>query len=335
MFLDIFTFTKNNEIRSVCQKLIEGSIIHLANSSAPNDGSVHEDAQMGQEQRDCLLNEAYLWTDILLSFTKDVIKKESIISCMEKLFDTVLRRFMEHFIYAAQASIGSAENDDEFGKNHKFTSTAVLPSSFCFSPFLNFALHGLSEFPEEFVHCVILVTVKCFMFYEDSEALALLVLFHTSKVKPENYDMSSSALETLDKYSRQIILMGGIYQTDTESLSSQLSLSSTLTDVLENIFQFNNDDIKNCHQALLCKLFTSSHPKIQQEAVLATQSMISQDSTGAISISVTRQILHLLKLITCSATITEHHFDFLHKCSYYQHIFTLLQNAILTTSAMV
>jgi hypothetical protein len=242
---------------------------------------------------------------------------------------------MEHFIYAAQAFIGSAENEDEFGNNHKCTSTAVLPSSFCFSPFLNFALHGLSEFPEEFVHCVILVTLKCLLFHEDPAALARLVLFHASKGKPGNYYMSSSALETLYKYSRQIILLGGIEKTDTESQSSQLSLSSTLTDVLENIFQFNDDDINNCHQALLCKLFTSSHPKVQQEVVLATQSMISQDSTGAVSISITRQILHLLKLVTFSATITERHFDFLHKCSYYQHIFTLLQNVILTTSVMV
>jgi hypothetical protein len=54
---------------------------------------------------------------------------------MEKLFDTVQRRFMEHFIYAAYAFIESAENEDVFRKkNQKFTSAIVSPSSFCFSP---------------------------------------------------------------------------------------------------------------------------------------------------------------------------------------------------------
>jgi hypothetical protein len=38
---------------------------------------------------------------------------------MEKLFDTVQRRFMEHFIYAAYAFIESAENEDGFGKKKK------------------------------------------------------------------------------------------------------------------------------------------------------------------------------------------------------------------------
>lgn len=290
---------------------------------------------MGEEQRECLANEAFLWTDILLSYTKDVVKKESIISCMEKLFDAVLRRFMEHYIYAAQAYIGNAENQDELGKSHSFTPAAVLSSSFCFSPFLNFALHWLPEFPGDFVHCIILVTVKCLLFYEDPEALAILVLFHTSKGKPRNQYISTSALETLDKYSKQIIFLGKIDKTNSELQSSHLSLSSTLTDVLENIFQLNNADIDDCHQALLCKLFVSSHPKVQQDVVLATQAIIFQDSTGTVSISTTRQILHLLKLVACSAATTERHFDFVHKCSYHQHLFTLLQNAIQATSAMV
>ena len=99
-------------------------------SCAPEDDSVHENAQMGLEQR-----LSRRWTDILLSFTKDQTKKEAVISCMEKLFDTVQRRFMEHFIYAAYAFIESAENEDVFRKkNQKFTSAIVSPSSFCFSP---------------------------------------------------------------------------------------------------------------------------------------------------------------------------------------------------------
>lgn len=212
------------------------------------------------------------WTDILLSFTKDQTKKEAVISCMEKLIDTVQRRFMEHFIYAAYAFIESAENEDGFGKkNQKFTSAIVSPSSFCFSPLINLALHGSSEFPDDFVHCVVLVTVTCLLFYEDPAAFALLVRFHT-KDKLENF--KGSALEALHKYSTQIILLGGINQTDSELKSPQLSLSSMLTDVLENIiFQFNNAGLGCCHQALLCKLFTSTHPKVQQDAPITSTSL--------------------------------------------------------------
>jgi len=204
--------------RHLCRKLRGGSIIHLAHSCAPEDDSVHEDAQMGLEQRTCFLD-----IDILLSFTKDQTKKEAVISCMEKLFDTVQRRFMEHFIYAAYAFIESAEHEDGFRKkNQKFTSAVVSPSSFCFSPLINLALHGLSEFPDDFVHCVVLVTVTCLFFYEDPAAFALLVRFHT-KDKLENF--KGSALEALHKYSTQIILLGGINQTDSELKSPQLSLS--------------------------------------------------------------------------------------------------------------
>ncbi len=179
---------------------------------------------------------------------------------------------MEHFIYAAYAFIESAENEDVFRKkNQKFTSAIVSPSSFCFSPLINLALHGLSEFPDDFVHCVVLVTVTCLLFYEDPAAFALLVRFRT-KDKLENF--KGSALEALHKYSTQIILLGGINQTDSELKSPQLSLSSMLTDVLENIiFQFNNAGLGSCHQALLCKLFTSTLPKVQQDAPITSTSL--------------------------------------------------------------
>ncbi len=179
---------------------------------------------------------------------------------------------MEHFIYAAYAFIESAENEDVFRKkNQKFTSAIVSPSSFCFSPLINLALHGSSEFPDDFVHCVVLVTVTCLLFYEDPAAFALLVRFHT-KDKLENF--KGSALEALHKYSTQIILLGGINQTDSELKLPQLSLSSMLTDVLENIiFQFNNAGLGSCHQALLCKLFTSTHPKVQQDALFTSTSL--------------------------------------------------------------
>jgi hypothetical protein len=160
---------------------------------------------------------------------------------------------MEHFIYAAYAFIESAENEDVFRKkNQKFTSAIVSPSSFCFSPLINLALHGLSEFPDDFVHCVVLVTVTYLLFYEDPAAFALLVRFHT-KGKLEDR---------------------GINQTDSDLKSPQLSLSSMLTDVLENIiFQFNNAGLGSCHQALLCKLFTSTLPKVQQDAPITSTSL--------------------------------------------------------------
>lgn len=298
---------------------------------------------MSYEQRSCLLYEANLWPDILLPFVikneeKEKKQKEIIISCMEKLFETVLRRFMEHFIYAAQAFVDAAVYGDELdNEKQQEASASLLPSCCYFSPFLNFALNGLSEFPEEFLQCVVLVTTKCLLFHEDPTSLALLVILHTSKGDTRNCKNSSSALEALESYSRQIISLGETGRARPVSSSSFMSLSTSLTNVLENIFQHNGSDSfhDNCHQALVCKLFTSCHPKVQQQATAAVQGNISQDSSGMISISVTRQILHHSKIIASSAALCDDQFDFLQKCSYYQHMFTLLRSAIIATSAMV
>ena len=334
LLIQIGTATRHTVIRYLCRRLIEGSLMQLNHHvGVPGD---KENIWNTNEQQKCLYYEATLWTDMILSFvTTNEVETQSnnqtILSCMVKTYEIVRKRFMEHFIYAAQACIIVDEGDDGIKKQHE-DCTALL---YCFSPFLNFSLNGLSQFPPEFRHCVLLVTCKCLFFHTDPTPLALLVILHLDTSSSHRGECDSSlSSDALLNYSRQIVKLGNkgwAERNQTLSFSSSCSsLLSSLTDVMENILQRNNSDQLLYPDLFVCKLFVSTHPKVQQESRIAGQEMTLRNYSGSLAVSVTRQILHHLKFFTKSTKASDRRDAVLQKSPYNHHMFALLRCAIVS-----